>query len=222
LAAILPENKIFSEAIDYLSKSKLIYENITKLPNTAFMPGLGGTGKTSTSIKYSLDYLIDVLGLEESDIWLSAPTSTQRKNLKKNLGRGIIKESDSSNAGMELISMAVDPNIYKSIISDLEQEKESSEYYTTVVEHDGTSVVLNWDKIKLNTKAAPKLLIVDEYTHFDNVAMQIFDKWTKVISAGDNTQSGLFKNSYLYNIDREGIFTVRTPKLKISLRDNNL
>jgi hypothetical protein len=35
--------------------------------------------------------------------------------------------------------------------------------------------------------AAPKLLVVDEYTWFDNVAMQILDKWTKVISAGDNT-----------------------------------
>jgi signal recognition particle GTPase len=70
----LPGNTVFEDAMNYLVDHKLI-QNFIKLPNTVFIPGLGGTGKTSATAKYAVDYLIDVMGLKESDIWLSAPTA---------------------------------------------------------------------------------------------------------------------------------------------------
>jgi pyrroline-5-carboxylate reductase len=73
-----------------------------------------------------------VLKVKESDIWLTAPTSTQRNNLKTNIVKGTVKESDSSVLGKELISMATNPEIYNTIISDLNAKKRSNDYYKVV------------------------------------------------------------------------------------------
>ena len=222
--SFLSGNNVFREAIEYLSEKKIIdKEKINILSKSVFISGVGGAGKSRVGAKYIVDYAIDKLKINQDSIWITGSTDKVRQNLKNSVVRGIIKETKDSVPGKsELIRMAIDPSVYEKMMEDLNKGKQDSEYYTLTKTKDGEIVTVNWDKVKLNESIAPEILIIDEATHFSSLELQIFDKWAKkaCILIGDPNQSGFEKIGG--NIDREFSFLVRTPKLRISLRDNNL
>ena len=94
--------------------------------------------------------------------------------------------------------------------------------YIKVLNNNVNKIVLNSDAITFNTDDAPELIVLDEATHISSIELQILDKWAKkgVLLIGDQSQSGYGKLGG--SIDFEYNFLIRTPKLGISLRDNNL
>ena len=223
-ASFLSGSNTFRTAIDYLSNNGIIdKDSINILDKSVFISGVGGAGKSRVGVKYIIDYAIDDLGIDQDQIWLSGSTSTVRQNLKTAVVRGVIKESPESKPGKsELIKMAISPTIYEKLMEDINSGKEDSEYYTVTKTDSGRIVTLNWDKIPINQDNAPEILVIDEATHYSTAELQIFNKWVKkeLILVGDPNQSGFDKLGL--NLDREFSFLVRSPKLRISLRDNNL
>ena len=217
-AARIDKSSIFNQALDYIEKNKILgIDGITYLKKTTFIPGIGGAGKSSVSAKYIVDYATEVAKISQDKIWLTAPTDTQRKNLKSSVVKGIEKSKE------DILKTALDPTVYSKLIDDIKHDKTDSEYYSvTNLPGGNVGIKLNWDKIKLNVAAAPEVLVIDEVTHFSNAELQILDRWVKgqVISLGDPNQGGF--SNIGGNINREQTFAVRTPKLRISLRDNNL
>lgn len=217
-AAVIDDSSIFNPALEYIKKNKLLgVEGMTYLTKTLFVPGIGGAGKSSVDAKYMVDYATEVAKISQDKIWLTAPTEEQRKNLKDSVIKGVVKSKE------DILKIALDPTVYAKLIDDIKHDKTDSEYYSIVNLPGGnTGIQLNWDNIKLNATTAPEILVIDEVTHFSNAELQILDRWVKgqIISLGDPNQGGF--SNIGGNINREQIFTIRTPKLRISLRDNNL
>lgn len=69
--------------------------------------------------------------------------------------------------------------------------------------------------------------MIDEATHFSTAELQLIGKFAEenginVILLGDDNQNGRTAPGLMQNMGREYILAWRTPKLFISLRDNNV
>lgn len=218
VAASLDKTSIFNFALNYIQKNNILtVKEITNLKNTVFIPGIGGAGKSSVCAKHAVDYATEVMGINQDKIWLTAPEDTQRTNLKTSVIKGTVKSKE------DIFKVVLDPTTYNELMQDINNNSRTSKYYTVVDLPGGNEgIQLNWDTIKLNKDTAPDILIIDEVTHFSNAELQILDNWVKnkIITLGDPNQDGF--SNIGNNIAREQTFTIRTPKLRISLRDNNL
>lgn len=210
--------ELVNRALQYL-KSKLELD-IDILENTTIVTGVGGSGKTQAIAKLSVN----------DDIWYSGPTDSQLDNLANSLqkGKGISKEEL-----FELILGKADATEFlNSIVWNQEQEKwtdsTNGKYFTKTKNIIKDTTVRLKDSVSVNKiENPPSHIIIDEATHFSTAELQIIAKFAKenniqLILLGDPNQNGYRKKGLMGNIERESVLAWRTPKLFISLRDNNI
>lgn len=211
--------ELINKVLRYL-RTKLDLENIPILENTAVVTGVGGSGKTQAVAKLSV----------EDDIWYSGPTQSQIDNLAEVLpkGKGISKQ--------ELFELILGKEEATEFLSSVQWNQEKGKwedntkgkYYTKTRDIVGDTTVKLKDSVKVNKiPNTPKQLIIDEATHFSTAELQVISKFTKengiqVVLLGDPNQNGYNKIGLMQNLNRESIIAWRTPKLFISLRDNNV
>lgn len=193
------------------------------LRNTTIISGVAGAGKTQVVLN-----AIDS-ALKASDVIIAGPTATQAAAMQKAMGRNS--------------SMTFD-DLMKSILGELQYNDIKAEINTTVPENenfDGKYITikqgtdgLRKPKLKVDalkfqeTKNPVKAIYLDEATHLSTTEAEIIDAYAQSIGAqvfmcGDFAQNGYTNpKSRISNIDESAVFAVRTPKLSISLRDNNL
>jgi len=72
-------------------------------------------------------------------------------------------------------------------MDDIRNGKRDSKYYKVYDTNGGESIILNWDNIKINKSNSPKLLVIDEITHYSSAEIQILSKWVNgnIIALGD-------------------------------------
>lgn len=211
IASIVGKN-IIDSGLEYL-KNKLPYR-FPILNAIVFIDGVAGAGKTQAIAKTVSKYI------DSDDIWLTAPKDSQRKTLHESIQKGLEKSKE------KIFEEILDPDTYAAIMKDINENKSDSKYYNSVKLLDGsTGIVLKKDSITFKDFAAPKLIIIDEVTHFSNIELQILNEYAsrnniRVLGLGDTNQNGF--NKIGVNIQREVCFTIRAPKLSISLRDVNI
>lgn len=210
--------ELINKVLQYLN-TKLDL-NIPVLENTTIVTGVGGSGKTQAVAKLSAT----------DNVWYSGPTQSQLDNLTDSLpkGKGISKE--------ELFELALGKAEAAEFLSSVTWDNENNKwvdntngkYYTKTRNIIKDSTVLLKDSVTVNKVTdAPKYLIIDEATHFSTAELQILSKFAKenniqLILLGDPNQNGYFRPELMGNLERESILAWRTPKLFISLRDNNI
>lgn len=201
---------IFKTGLRYLADSKLIDENIIALNNITFITGIAGSGKSSICAKWVVDWA-EKKGIKSDDIWLTAPKEKQRKNLKASVIVG------NSLSKADIFKKLFNIDLVKDYVVLDEKDYKKRTFHGT-----GEQIVVEASKIKLTTTELPNLIVVDEGTHFSNSEYQILNTLgIEVIILGDPNQLG-YSIKGNHNIDREFCFITRTPKIDISLRDNNL
>ena len=199
--AMVNNPKLIQEAISNLSSKAGI--ELPTLSSTIFIPGIGGSGKTSVVAKMIAEYAKD------KKLYMAAPEESQAKNLELSLGQtGALTES-------QLMALVTDDTSIKNSIDGI---KNMSEFK-------------NLDKIadKIPLKDAESgVLIIDEYTHFDTLSELVLDKWAKkngivIIGFGDNSQKGYINpNQVICSNDSDTVFMLRSSRLGVSLRNGNI
>lgn len=199
--AMVNNPKLIQEAISNLSSKAGI--ELPTLSSTIFIPGIGGSGKTSVVAKMIAEYAKD------KKLYMAAPGESQAKNLELSLGQtGALTES-------QLMALVTDDTSIKNSIDGI---KNMSEFK-------------NLDKIadKIPLKDAESgVLIIDEYTHFDTLSELVLDKWAKkngivIIGFGDNSQKGYINpNQVICSNDSDTVFMLRSSRLGVSLRNGNI
>lgn len=199
--AMVNNPKLTQKAISNLSSKAGI--ELPTLSSTIFIPGIGGSGKTSVVAKMIAEYAKD------KKLYMAAPEESQAKNLELSLGQtGALTES-------QLMALVTDDTSIKNSIDGI---KNMSEFK-------------NLDKIadKIPLKDAESgVLIIDEYTHFDTLSELVLDKWAKkngivIIGFGDNSQKGYINpNQVICSNDSDTVFMLRSSRLGVSLRNGNI
>lgn len=199
--AMVNNPKLIQEAISNLASKAGI--ELPTLSSTIFIPGIGGSGKTSVVAKMIAEYAKD------KKLYMAAPGESQAKNLELSLGQtGALTES-------QLMALVTDDTSIKNSIDGI---KNMSEFK-------------NLDKIadKIPLKDAESgVLIIDEYTHFDTLSELVLDKWAKkngivIIGLGDNSQKGYINpNQVICSNDSDTVFMLRSSRLGVSLRNGNI
>lgn len=219
-------NSQFKEIIKYAySKTK---QDLPLALNTTIITGVAGAGKTQASARFLSYYF------KSEDILLAGPTLKQAnqlqeifKNSSTSTIQDILKKILGDTQYVDLISAIQNSEINNSLTITGELSKYISahnyngEFKTFFLKPDAP--------IKFDDKAdIPKILIIDEATHLNTIEALILDKYMESIGGhlvliGDSNQRGHTSSSTgINNIMEESIFTVRSPKLIVSLRDNNI
>lgn len=199
--AMVNNPKLIQKAISNLASKAGI--ELPTLSSTIFIPGIGGSGKTSVVAKMIAEYAKD------KKLYMAAPGESQAKNLELSLGQtGALTES-------QLMALVTNDTSIKKSIDGI---KNMSEFK-------------NLDKIadKIPLKDAESgVLIIDEYTHFDTLSELVLDKWAKkngivIIGFGDNSQKGYINpNQVICSNDSDTVFMLRSSRLGVSLRNGNI
>lgn len=205
---------IMKQGLKYL-QSLSPNKHLALLDNFVFVDGAAGVGKSQVIARNVSNYV------NSDNIWLSAPEETQLKTLQGVIGKGKTK------LRKDLLEYILDPTTYANIMSDLQKSK--SDYFK--IEKGGgldgaDTILLDTSKLTFNEADPPELIIIDEVTHFSSIELQILNAYADkhnipILALGNSYQNG-FHNQNSLNIDREVTFTVRPPKMIISLRDTNL
>ena len=205
--------KLFEDAFAYVFKN----DRRPILDHIVFIDGGAGVGKTRVVARNVVNFT------NVDDVWAVAPKDTQLKTLITSLGKGTGKTRE------ELFNLIIDPSTYQKLLDLMNGNELNTDLFTTTPVQDGSTTTaqrINLSKIKFNKiPKLPKLIVIDEVTHFSGLELQILNEFAKqngisIIALGDTNQNG-FKG-LSRNIQREKIIAIRSPKLNISLRDVNL
>lgn len=210
--------QVINQVLEYLNK-KL---SLPILKNTTVVTGVGGSGKTQAVARLSTS--------NGEDTWLSGPTSSQVNNLLEALPKGVGKSKQEL---FEIIlGKAEAAEFLNSVVWNEAkkrwEDKTNGKFYTKTPGLDGNTTVVLKDSVKVNKITnAPKLIVIDEATHFSTAELQLLGKFAEenginVILLGDDNQNGRTAPGLMQNMGKEYILAWRTPKLFISLRDNNV
>lgn len=210
--------QVINQVLEYLNK-KL---NLPILKNTTVVTGVGGSGKTQAVARLSTS--------NGEDTWLSGPTSSQVNNLLEALPKGVGKSKQEL---FEIIlGKAEAAEFLNSVVWNEAkkrwEDKTNGKFYTKTPGLDGNTTVVLKDSVKVNKITnAPKLIVIDEATHFSTAELQLLGKFAEenginIILLGDDNQNGRIAPGLMQNMGREYMLAWRTPKLFISLRDNNV
>lgn len=210
--------EVINSVLEYLNE-KL---NLPILKNTTIITGVGGSGKTQAVARLSTS--------NGEDTWLSGPTSSQINNLLEALPKGTGKSKEEL---FEIILGRAEATEFLNSVTwdDANKrwvDKTGGKFYTKVPGLDKNTTVELKKDIKVNKITnAPKLIVIDEATHFSTAELQLIGKFAEenginVILLGDDNQNGRTAPGLMQNMGREYILAWRTPKLFISLRDNNV
>ena len=202
-------SEIFNAGLQYLFDKKLVDERLNLLDNVTFISGIAGAGKSSVCAKWVVDWALEH-GATQDDIWLTAPEKTQIENLKGSVAYGVT--TSKQELFTKLFGIDLGSEGYLTLTKD---------QFIEVPSDAGSIIKVNTEKFKPTATKLPKLIVIDEGTYYSNPEYQLLNTLgIQVVVMGDPNQNGYQKPGG--NIDREYCFTVRTPKLEISLRDNNL
>ena len=217
VAAQQADPELINKTLEYLSNKLKI--SLPVLKNTSISLGLGGSGKTAMIARMS--------SIDGDNTWLCGPVQTQVDGLLNILpkGRGLVKD--------QLLQIALGSEQYAEFKGSFKQDgsgtwKTDGKFGSGVPGLEGNRTFKINDKLKINKiQDAPKLIIIDEATHFDTSELEIISKFAEIngsqlLLLGDDHQNGSIKKGLMMNLDREVCLAWRAPKLSISLRDNNI
>lgn len=206
--------KLINEVLDYINEKA----DLPVLKNTTIITGVAGSGKTRAVAKLS--------SVDGADTWLSGPTDSQTKQLLEALPKGTVQSKE------QLLELILGEKEYGEFVSSISNKsgkwKTNGNYVTKATGLNGDSTVKLNDSVKISKITnAPKMLIIDEATHFSTAELLLISKFAEennidLILLGDETQNGDTHPGLMYNLGREEVLAWRTPKLFISLRDNNI
>lgn len=212
-------NQIFKDIIDYAyTKSGNSKPNVK---NTVVISGDAGTGKTSVVVTNIVDFY-------DSNVICVGPTDQQAINLKMSLNRGTTSTIEALMHKLLGDDFTKIKDALNTKTKENSNELEKPNEYFSIQNQDGNyQVILSKDKIKFND-LDEDLIIIDEATHLPALYAQILDLYAQqknkhVILMGDQKQrSYTNQNNFTTNIGENSIFSIRTPELNVSLRDNNI
>ena len=210
--------QVINAVLEYLNK-KL---HLPILRNTTIVTGVGGSGKTQAVARLSTT--------NGEDTWLSGPTSSQINTLLEALPKGTSKSKEEL---FEIILGKAEATEFLNSVTWDEAnkrwiDKTGGKFYTKTQGLDKNTTVELKNDVKVNKITnAPKLIVIDEATHFSTAELQLIGKFAEenginVILLGDDNQNGKSAPGLMQNMGREYMLAWRTPKLFISLRDNNV
>lgn len=211
LDAALQNTSLINKALDLVNAKTL--KPLPVLKNTAILTGVGGAGKTDIVVRTVLhDY-------KPEELWLSGPTDSQINSLQD-----IFKNSKGFNR-TELLEQFISKEDLNYILDAVKNGKVPTKFFDRVEGLDGTITYKLKDSlnIKSDIKDLPKVLVIDEATHFSNAELQILSKAAEkygfnILLVGDENQKGF--SGLGYNFDREVMLAWRAPRLGVSLRDS--
>lgn len=225
IAAGVLNSEIYGQAVEYIEEQKLLeLGNKSTMSKSVFLNGVAGAGKSVVCAKDAVRFITNKYKLKNNQVVITGTNNTVRQNLLKNIGFGEIQEDDSSKVGDSgILKRYITAEAYEEIISAFKNKK-SCKYFTRIeIPSNEDCIKLNKDAIKDVLTDRPEVIVVDEATHFSSIELQLFDFIAKrgAIFIGDSSQDG--DNNAGRNLDFElNFLAARTPKLAISLRDNNL
>lgn len=215
----------YREFISY-ARSLMPDTETPTLTNSVVAMGAAGAGKT-TSILATVDEKI-----KKDKVFLVGPTEGQAKAMQSVLNRDDASVNKYNFEDLLVTLLGADQ--YDKIKTEFESINSTSDYDGTYFSiHEGSDgfikLKLKADSITFNSNVqAPKAIYIDEATHLTTLQAQLIDAYAKeanitVVMLGDSAQQG-YNNikTAVQNIDEGAVFSVRTPKLSLSLRDSNL
>lgn len=211
------DSELINQALNYLASKLKIALPI--LENTSIVLGLGGAGKSAVIAKMG--------AINDDNVWLCGPTQTQINSLLGYLPKGQGKAKE------ELLSIALGSERYAEFKNSFSRKddgtwKTDGKFGSIVPGLEGNKTVKLKDDVTVNKITdAPKLIVIDEATHFNTAELQVISKFAKlnniqILLLGDDHQNGSVQEGLMMNLDREVCLSWRTSKLFISLRDNNV
>lgn len=213
--------KRYNEGIDWMYKHYVNSgERIDQIKiYSTSITGNGGAGKTEVCIRSNAEYAKYIKGLNDEEISLSGPTSKQL-NALKDIGVGKVETVD------DILKRIYGETLFNEIVSEINPEKKKEDLKHLLSISEGVRVIDSEKEIKYkDTKT--KVIIVDEATWVDTARISMLSKYIhdvggSLILVGDNYQTGHTVNGMRTNINPEIIFTGRTSRLSITLRDCNI
>jgi hypothetical protein len=137
------------------------------LTNCIIIEGAGGVGKTGAVIKKSVE------DLEPKDIWIAAPKKNQLTTLSNSIGTS----SKSFDRTQLLLAILENKSEYDNSIKNSALKNQTGDKYFE--KKDG--IYFDTGKLKLKViDNAPKVLVIDEATHFSYFDIQIINRWAKM------------------------------------------
>lgn len=211
------DSELINSTLNYLASKLKI--SLPILENTSIVLGLGGAGKSAVIARMG--------SIDGENAWLCGPTQTQIDNLTDYLPKGQSKTKE------DLLSTALGAERYAEFKNSFSRKEDGTwktdgKFGVIVSGLDGNKTVKLKDDVAVNKVTdAPKLIVIDEATHFNTAELQVISKFAKlnniqILLLGDDHQNGSVQNGLMMNLDREVCLSWRTPKLFISLRDNNV
>ena len=209
--------ELINQTLNYLASKLKI--SLPILENTSIVLGLGGAGKSAIIAKIG--------AINDDNVWLCGPTQTQINSLLGHLPKGSGKTKE------ELLSMALGSERYAEFKNSFSRKddgtwKTDGKYGVIVPGLEGNKTIKLKDDVTVTKITdAPKLIVIDEATHFNTAELQVISKFAKlnniqILLLGDDHQNGSVQDGLMMNLDREVCLSWRTSKLFISLRDNNV
>lgn len=229
VAASVLSSDVYQKALKYINDNKLIdIEQLPLLEKTIYISGVAGAGKSQVTARQTINFVANKFKIDDKNILITGTTKTIRENLKEAIGRGTIIDEDSSRPlALDILKKYITPSVFAEIMDEINtvNDKNPNGKYITYLNRKNNDILkINWDAIQphVNMSNRPEIIVVDEATHFSSVELQLFDKIAKigVLLLGDGSQAGYSKVGG--NLSFENTFMWRTPKLGISLRDNNI
>lgn len=209
------DHELVNKALEVVQKLAGIPTPI--LYNTTIVTGLGGAGKSALIAKMS--------GGDGTGVWISGPTQSQLDNLAEHLPQAEPTTKE------DLMKTILGDELYSKYLTAITTDPSgvcsiSSEFGNAVPGLQISTVKLN-EALKTNKiPNPPKLIVIDEATHFSTLDLEIISKFARenniqVLLMGDSHQNGALYPGLMMNMNREQVLAWRTPDLYISLRDSN-
>lgn len=215
--------------------AKLINPPQTIAPNTVYINGVAGAGKTEVVLKNIRQRFYEQSAL------IIGPTSSQAIKLQNSLNENVSYTiSGDNNIFSRLLPEWNKIDVALQKASQTLQQKVTkgdpnitvdTDYFTLTYSLDDTGsanirVDLNEKNIKFDSSFTQPLIFVDEAAHMNTLQIALLDAYAEKVNgtvflASDSNQSGYFNNR-IENLERTSLFTTRTSKLQESLRSSNI
>ncbi len=211
---------------------KLIDPKVTVSPNTFYMNGVAGAGKTEVCFKSIRQRYYDQESL------IIGPTTSQAIKLQNSLNENISYTIEGDNnifnklfPEWNKINEEFKKAEQKINYSNNDKESIDTDYFT-ISRHvstgfDKVKIDLKINKIKFNPDITAPLIFVDEAAHLNTFQISMLEAYADKVGgtlflASDSNQSGYGEVNKIGNLKPSNLFCTRTSKLQESLRSSNI